>query len=225
MSILEEKFKTEFLKMAESNRKISNPQELKGDVDYIFDAIEYFNAFDEYSTCLDDTARTEFDKVPILNEFKDFILPRSVRFEPSNLRTRDLLVRSEVELNDDGEVVSPIIIKSNPKFRFVMKDYMKKIDDFRRHFKRDAKSDFIYLSELKKHVSFQDVLGMTYVTVIYSEGEGKNKKETKYNYLKSGVDSIIPIKLIDGIEIFFEDSYFDSDYDTCVYNYMHKLIF
>lgn len=195
--MLEVKFIDEFKRMASVNRKISRDDGLAESIDYIFKSIDYFNSFDEYHHVIEDVHFTEFKDIPILNEFKDFILPRSIRYEPVNLRTKDVLVRP----------------KSPDKFKFDISKYHIEIDNFRRYFKKDAKSEFVTLEDLKKHISLSEAIDRMFITVESDK------------YVKSGANAFIPIELSTDLSNILDDSYFDTNYDKCVFDYMHKLIF
>lgn len=209
--MLEERYLEEFKKMSLVNRKISKGDELPSLVDRIVGSINYFNSFDEFHYSLEDDAHTSFDKIPILNEFKDFVLPRSVRFEPGNLKTKDLLLRPILD-DEEGRRSKDAAKKVSGKFKFDFYSYMMDIHNFRRHFKKDANSDVAMLDVLKKHISFTEALEHIYV-----EDADGNK------FVKSGIDAILPYRLKDDFLNLFEDGYFDSSYDTCVINYMHRI--
>lgn len=188
----------EFVKMAKVNRKINRCDGIEETIAYIFNSIHYFNYFDEYHRVIEDSANTRYEDIVILNEFKDFILPRSIRFDPSDLRTKNLLVYA----------------KRDSKFKFDMNGYFYHITNFRRYFKKDINSDFTSLDALKKHISFNEAL--SYMYCVTKDGE---------RYIKRGSLAFIPIRLTNNFDDLFEDYYFDSNYKPCVLEYMHKEVF
>lgn len=116
--------------------------------------------------------------------------------EPGNLRTKDLLLRPEI----------------NKKYKFNLAKYMINISDFRHYFKKDANSDVTNLEVLKRHISLTEALDLIYV------------EEDSIKFVKTGIDSLLPFRLNTDLKDLVEDGYFDSSYDTCVINYMHKII-
>lgn len=215
--MLEVKYLEELQKMATVNRRISTGEkEIPHLIKDILTDIDYFNSFDEFHHSLEDNAHTLFENVPILNEFKDFITPRSVRLEPGNLRTTDLLVRPKApekmyewrgKYNKGSQKIEP----EEFEYEFNLAKYMINIADFRHYYKKDANSDTTSLENLKRHVSLTEALDSIY---ILSEG---------VKYVKSGIESCIPYKIVN-LSALFEDGYFDSSYDVSVINYMHKII-
>lgn len=192
--MLDDKFIQEFILMCKVNRKIREDS-IGSTIKYILNSIEYFNSFGEYNQVLDDPQVTRFSDVPILNEFKDFVFPRSVRFEPGNLRTKDLLIRPA----------------KDESFKFDFPQYIIMIDDFRRYYKSDSKSNVTDLATLKRHVSFNEILPLTWV-----ESNG-------HRFMYTGTDVALPVNIDTSFySSMFEDSLFDSDFDSCIYNYMHK---
>lgn len=103
-----------------------------------FKYLSYFNTVTENQTRILDES---FDNILILNEFKDFVIPRTVRYIPSLYWSADLLKRTGV--NGNGLDIDEFIKLSN---------------HIRRWFKKDARSEVTSLSALKVNASLADVL-------------------------------------------------------------------
>lgn len=81
------------------------------------------------------------DEVLIPREFADFVYPATIRYDASDRRTANLLVRD----------------KSDNLCPKTYQEYMDACDAFRGNFKRDASSDMVSVASLRKHVNLSDV--------------------------------------------------------------------
>lgn len=143
-----EKYILELGRKSEKNRKISaKAGEVKKAVDEIAEYITLFNSGDEFTVRFLDR---DMEDIPVLDEFKGIVLPKSVRYNPSDRRTRDLLVREE----DEADV---------SKYSF--SDYMRKLDNYRRYFKKDANSGYVMLSSLRTDKSYSEVMSNMAVVI------------------------------------------------------------
>jgi hypothetical protein len=80
----------------------------------------------------------------ILDEIKPFIVPDSVRLHPTDIRTRDLLVRSTLTEKAEKQALSYV-------------DFINVQSNFRRFFKSDINSGMTSLGSLRVPKSLSDV--------------------------------------------------------------------
>lgn len=135
-----------FISKVKSNLKIRIPEkvidhdksisEVDEKVEKIFEYINFFNSLPEDTTIIDCHPIEDWK---ILNEFKDFIIPNSIRYESGNRTYVDLLCRSSSDLK--------------PSFN----DYSDLISRFRNFFKKDANDQFVTLASLRINRSFEEV--------------------------------------------------------------------
>lgn len=105
----------------------------------IFNYIWYFNSLDEN---ISDILNHHISEWPILNEFKDFIMPNSVRYESGNKAFNDVLIHQKVHVDES---------------RLSFNRYLDLLSIFRGFFKKDANSDYVGLDTLRVDKSFEDV--------------------------------------------------------------------
>lgn len=126
---------------AKAQKKVTNVNNLVKDIEDILKFIDYINSLDELDLVIWDNR--QLDDIPVLNEFKDFILPSAVRYDALNRRTKDLLER------DNSENANPISSYA---------DYINICDRFRSVFKKDGYSDVSMIGSLRKSVNLTDVI-------------------------------------------------------------------
>ena len=125
-----------------ATHKVSNQdKEVKEDVECIADAIRRFNALRENAYEVDGVL---LEKIPILDEFKDFLLPNSVRYDSSYRAFPDLLKR-----NND--------LESGDTYKFNLNEYVNACDRLRTNCKSDMKSRVSMLSDIRVNKSLSDV--------------------------------------------------------------------
>lgn len=113
-------------------------EEIKLLIDKVALVIEYFNSLDEDTTFVFDRDHTQ---VMVPSEFKDLVMPMSIRFEAGKREFVDLLP------------LRPSKPVSYPSYR----DYMDAVARLRGIMKKGAQDDLIKLSDIRKHVSVNDV--------------------------------------------------------------------
>lgn len=86
-----------------------------------------------------------WNEIPVLNEIKDFIIPNSVRYDPSDRAWTDLLLNRIAEKEIDVKSLS-------------YQGYIESMILFRSLFKMTISEDFCYLSDIKKDLSLADVI-------------------------------------------------------------------
>lgn len=104
----------------------------------IFEYIDYFNSLSDLSTMVFDV---EFSKIPILNEFKDFMIPASVKMNAADLNCEEMLIKPEVKNLDT----------------FSLNEYLDLCLDFRSLFKKDLTDNVTSLDSFRKNVSWSEV--------------------------------------------------------------------
>lgn len=104
----------------------------------IFSHVIYFNSLAEDTMTVGDRP---IESWVILNEFKDFILPNSIRFENGNRLFNDLLNR-------------PVLPAS---FKPDYNSYNDALKQFRNWYKKDANDNVTRLSDLRVNKSLSDI--------------------------------------------------------------------
>lgn len=111
---------------------------IRTNLERIFKYIAFFNSLDEDVVFVE--GRTIND-IPIIAEFKDFIIPNSVRLVAGDRRYPDMLER---DLKPE-------------EFEFSYGEWMVLLTQFRGYFKKDLSSDMVMLSDLKLNKSVTDI--------------------------------------------------------------------
>lgn len=120
-------------------RKINVPKsEVYDELDKAEKYIKLFNSGDEFTQFI---LGVTLDKIPIPEEFKDLINPESVRFTPSDRRTKNLIKYSKVK--EDG---------------LSLIEWHCVIDNLRRYRKMTSSDNIVMLNSLRTPKSFNDVM-------------------------------------------------------------------
>lgn len=122
--------------VAEKQMSINRKMHVKGITQTIFHHIMYFNSLEEDTMNIDNRP---IESWIVLNEFKDFVLPNSIRFENGNRLFEDLLSRAS----------SDFIPNYN--------DYHDALKEFRNWYKKDANDNIVKLSDLRVNKSLSEV--------------------------------------------------------------------
>lgn len=125
-------------------RNVKNVKEV---VSKIFSYIVFFNSLSEDAIMFNDHPLTDW---PILNEFKDFIYPNSIRWKAGDKSFKDVLDRCFELKDEEGE----------PLFKLECidyNDYLNALSEFRSFFKKDATGEFVSLASLRVDKSITDV--------------------------------------------------------------------
>lgn len=101
--------------------------------------IRYFNSLPIDTAMVWDRPLSE---IPILDEFKDLVMPNSVRYDSGDRRHSDLLVRDNY---NDGKPFGDY------------NRYMNILSTFRNFYKKDASESITYLSALRVDKSLEEV--------------------------------------------------------------------
>lgn len=147
--------------------------ELTNDINTIFDVINKVNQLPSRVDSIDsEFGRIQLNDINIINEFKDFVYPSSVKMDPNDLMDEDLL--------DIKERSNDVKISLN--------DFIEAQLHVRSLFKSDMKSDVSKLSDLRRNVSLNDVYAISSFQ-IDSDGESIVKAHYSDRYY-------IPIPLV-----------------------------
>lgn len=120
--------------------------ELTKYINTIFDVINKVNQLPSRVESIDsEFGRIQLNDINIINEFKDFVYPSSVKMDPNDLMDEDLL--------DIKERSNDVKISLN--------DFIEAQLYIRSLFKSDMKSDISKLSDLRKSVSLNDVYAIS----------------------------------------------------------------
>jgi hypothetical protein len=168
--------------------------EIRNAVDEIFDNINYFNSLDEYTISIDGRLTSE---IMVLNEFKDWVFPLSIRYNPSNIRTEDLLVRNEVK-----------------SFKFNYDRYVRACDNFRRFYKSDVQSNKTTLDSLRQHKSLAEVIDKITIDKVI-----RGKKQLAVDYMNS---AFIPIPIKESVSCLFRNDYFNESAECVIKDYINN---
>lgn len=171
-------------------------------VNQILDKIDEINSQNEFATMMWDKPMSE---VIIANEWKDFILPSAVRLDPTDLKTTNLLVRSEVERN--GSISDYF-------------DWINLQTKFRSFFKKDLSDGVTNLSTLRVNKSFFDIIPI--ISVGDDETESSEDNFVGPNTVRSIDEPFIPVKLMPEVRVFFRDDYFNTNVNWILQDYFSK---
>lgn len=145
----------------------------------IFEYIKYFNSQPEYTYYMLDR---HINEIKVIDEFKAFLLCESVRLHPTDIKTKDLLVRPKVQSGKDLSYIDFINAQSN----------------FRRFFKSDINSGTFTLSSVRVPKSLADVEAV--MAIRTTNGLKMNYQETPF----------IPVELDVNVgRTLYRDDYFN----------------
>jgi hypothetical protein len=126
-----------------SQKKVkATREEIDQLISSISNYIDYFNNIREFQkVIMMNNEPVSLDSIPVLNEFREWITPSSVKYVNSDPRCIELLAYSN-QANSPGSML----------------DYINLCDQFRALFKKDSKTDITYLSDIKVAVSLNDMI-------------------------------------------------------------------
>lgn len=175
--VISSEFKDAVFLKYKANRRISIRDEITDVKDPVFNILNMIinvNALPENTKVYCDR---DIDQFMIPVEFKDLVLPNSVRYDVGNRSSKDLLVRTK------GTGVADY------------NEYLNSIARIRALYRKSSDEDLVPLSDLRKDVSFEDVR---------SRAAFKGKEEYIVHY--EGVP-FVPILLSKGKEFFEDHYY------------------
>lgn len=187
-------YKDVFYSRALNQRRISvKDDEVRKLVDTIFKYLHYFNSQPEDTRMIDSREISEW---PILNEFKDFVMPNSVRYESGNRQFSDVLVRNYESIEG-----------FNPNYI----EYLDVLSRFRGIFKKDASENRVMLDCLRVDRSLEEIRSIAGNTI-----DGNTVHYTN--------DPFIPIP-VNCMDVLTNDYYWNANADEVVSDYISKLFF
>jgi uncharacterized protein YkvS len=121
-----------------SQKKINKIEKLNL-VGEMLQFIDYVNSLPEYTEYIWDNK--SLSDIYVLDEFKDFIMPETVRVDANSLRTPELLIRERDVKNPFNDYLS----------------YITACDIIRGWFKKDAHTDITPITSLRRRVNLNDI--------------------------------------------------------------------
>lgn len=194
-----------------ANRDNPEDNEVRNLIEAIFGYIVNFNSLDEDTTIINNHPLSDW---PVLNEFKDLILPNSVRWKSGDKSYNDVLVRVT---HKDFVDTKKGIYKKIDVSKLDYLDYLDKLSQFRSLFKKDASSDYVSLESLRVDKSVTDVIDY----VVIEDGTSK-----RCHYDTTPFIPVIKLKLDNSIySTLFKDWHYSADVDEVVDVFVSKLFF
>lgn len=187
----------EILKTTEINKMVSrvkalakvkvSEKEIENTLLSIFDHLNYINSISEYDYQIYDRP---LDEVFVINEFKDFVRPKSVKLDASSPHCVEMLT----------------MIHCNQVLNY--HDWVNLQAEFRGWFKSDLAQNITKISDLKKCVSWSEIRHMASYVVLVEEND--DPKDTDIQIItKSGDSPFYPIRLNCDMFKYFRSRYFD----------------
>lgn len=177
-----------YLTYFSENRKVSKPA--TSDLEKaLIDTARYvnnINSMKEDQTMLEGFNRN-IDELSILDPFKGWIRPRSIRYILGDLKCIDMLSRPEFL---GWDVTYPDGTKATITYNKLLMGWMI----ICRHFKLDHQQKLVAVSSLRRDVTFNDILSIASI-------------KGKVNYQNN---AFIPVPLGDECALFFHDAYFNA---------------
>lgn len=172
---------------------------IKSNIDQLVDFINLFNSMEE---CQDRVLNTNLSNIKVMKEIIPFIYPDSVRLDPNDRKTADILLRP----TDEEKKSVPVNLDVN--------DFHDIQAEFRGFFRKDFGSDFETLDHIKVAKSFADVLPR--MTIHNSDTW----------WVKYDSAPFVPVPLYnDAVVDLFRDFYFTASYAEVIQEYFTPIVF
>lgn len=195
--IARETIESAIVARVEATKRVNKSEDfIKPLVKRLLDKIEILNTLPEHSSMC---WGKPLNEIMIIEELKDLILPQSVRLDPTDLKTNDLLIKGKSKVGAN------------------VADYVEFLNDqlsFRSLFKKDLSSGTTTLANLFVHKSLFDVLPIAYF----------DKKGVE-NKVRSLDDPFIPVQLKSEISCLFREDYLNSTAEFVINDYFSKKMF
>lgn len=120
-----------------ANKNSNAQQQIEDVVGIIINSIEYFNSLPADIVTLDGI---KIEEIYVIDEFKDLVMPASVKVDPLDFNCQELLVRPQSD------------------YVFSREEFINAQLTFRMWFNTNMKDDVSTLDQLRKKVSFSDVV-------------------------------------------------------------------
>lgn len=178
-------------------------------VEGILNKIEVINSLPEFSEMLWNKRLSE---IVIADEWKDLILPESVRMDPTDLKTNNLLIKGSALVSSDIQDYS---------------DFLDLQMKFRGLFKKDLKDNTTTLDQLFVPKSLYDVLP---IAAMWDEDDEKiivNEDDSERVLLdvRSIDDPFIPVRLDARLKCLFRRDYLNTTSKQVIMDYFSKVRF
>lgn len=170
----------------------------------IFNVIEEINNTPEFTTMFYGRSMEQFI---IAEEWKDFFIPESVRLDPTDLKTRDLLVKT-----------------NTPVESYNVNLYVNWMDlqlKFRSFYKDDLGSRTTTLAVVRQPKSFFDILPIcTVLPANWLPADEDGEVLT----VRSIDDPFIPVQINDDIKCLFRSDYWNTSVERVSLDYCAKFM-
>lgn len=190
------------VEMDKEPKKLSDREKLavKALLMKIFTYIDYFNSLSDLSTRVFDV---EFSKIPILNEFRDFLIPASVKMNTADLNCEEMLIKPQFNSNADLN----------------LDDYLNLCLDFRALFKKDISDNVSTLDSFRKSVSWSEMASKA----CYSFAVDDNGKKSKALFARYDGDvPFIPIQISSFITNGYKTRYWNATSTEIIDDYVTR---
>lgn len=199
------------IKVAKESRRISRDDGLAEYIDKFIYMVNKFNAIKEDTYQFqfgDDGEYVNVSELIIPHEFSFLLTPLSVRINPLDLKTKNLVKIPEYEVQ----------YREMP-FKSLL-EYRTAIHGMRRYFKLDGNSDIDKVMDLRKHLSLFDVIPKACWTEEVDESHLLKSKLPDYG------EWYWPIFLNGELsKLLFYDAYNNNTFENMAKNYLLKLQF
>lgn len=178
----------------DANGKISSPSAVEEVITKILQVIDTINAKEERLAMIMDRP---LENVVIINEFRDFIMPDSVRQDVSDMRTNDLLERRVPDV----------------KLEISYNEWLDLQSTFRSWFKKDMQSETSNLGQLRVRKSLVDILPCCRI---------KNNDNPDAYDVRAWDEPFIPVDLNPGVRVLLRSDWFNTSADFILDDYISE---
>lgn len=178
----------------DAKTKVDAPLTVREVITKILQVIDTINAKEERLAIVMDRP---LENVIIINEFKDFIMPDSVRQDVSDMRTNDLLERKVPDT----------------KLEISYNEWLDLQSTFRSWFKKDMQSEISNLSQLRVRKSLVDILPCCRIK--------SNDNPDAYD-VRAWDEPFIPVDLNPGVRVLLRSDWFNTSADYVLDDYINE---
>lgn len=165
----------------------SSDDYVKGILSKLFTYIDCINSLPERASRIDDVSLSD---IVIMDEFKGFILPSSVKVDPSDLNAEDLMIKPAISS------------------KFSYEQFINCQLAIRSWFKSDLKTNVTHLDQLRRKISLFDALPNAAFKL--DSGELVCRYTDK---------PFVPIQLWSDLNQLYRENYFNATYDNVLTDY------
>lgn len=190
-------------KSEEKGKILEEVDVIRETITSILHMIDRVNASNEFTTRYFGRDAKDF---VIANEWKDFFLPSSVRLDPTDLKTKNLLNTSVARVKD-AEDVGLYVDWTNLQLQF------------RSWYKSDLSSNVTTLDTVRQPKSLFDVLPICTIG-----DESDDNSEEALPSVRSLDEPFIPVRLKSEISVLFRSDYWNMNVRGVVVDYCNKFM-